>query len=364
MGDICLFGAGNTGKRFVENGWLEKFSNKGNVYFCDNNAATGTKIYGLEVYNQIMDIDRTEVIITSLFYEDIYFQCVEAGAKVIGIYNPHEDKIYESYKERCSNEYSHYHNIQYVVYERESLAYQDEGIEKFERGDDLFSCINRVAIMISNLCNYACLHKACPAFYVKEKEIMPSDLVHKIIDELAAERFNGEVCFHIYNEPLMDPRLFQFIDYTKRNIKNVKVHIYTNGYYLNNTMVKELQDIHVDKITTTAYGKEEWHRLIDLDVEVAYRVLFGNLDERLNMYDDNGLLGNNKRCVSYFTQIPIYSNGDIGLCCLDYNHPYNFGNVNDQSIKEIINSNKATEFQRALLTGDRSEFMLCKNCQW
>jgi 2-deoxy-scyllo-inosamine dehydrogenase (SAM-dependent) len=218
--------------------------------------------------------------------------------------------------------------------------------------------------MLSNLCNYACLHKACPANGVRTKEIMPGGVVYKIFDELSDDNFEGEVCFHLYNEPLIDPRLFNFIHYSKEKMPNVNIHIYSNGYYLNNTMVKELEDAGVTRITTTAYGDDEWKRLTALDVSVAFHVLYGNLDQRLDLYNYREGTSCSRRCISFFEQIPIYVNGDIGTCCLDWKHTYNLGNIYNHSLKEIVNSEEIREFQLSLLNGDRSRFVICRNCEW
>ena len=40
---------------------------------------------------------------------------------------------------------------------------------------------------------------------------------------LANNGFEGTVCFHIYNEPLIDPRLFYIIEYIKQ--KKIQLNV-------------------------------------------------------------------------------------------------------------------------------------------
>ena len=259
---------------------------------------------------------------------------------------------------------SSYDNLKNIEYLNHFNLLQKEGIARFLSGEPLFNCINRVAIMLSNLCNYACLHKECPANQIQKKEIMPSKTVYKIIDELHDSKFQGEIYFHIYNEPLIDPRLFMFIQYCKKLMPDINIQIYSNGYYFDETMIYELEAIGVTRITTTAYSKNEWSRLTSYKPNVAFHVLKGNLDQRLDLYTNSENAKCSRQCTSYFDLVPIYVNGDIGACCLDWKHTYDIGNVNKSSLEEIINSKTISNFQRELLLGNRSVFPICKNCEW
>lgn len=218
--------------------------------------------------------------------------------------------------------------------------------------------------MISNLCNYASIHKKCPASCIKEKEILSSKYIYNVFNELSIIQFDGTICFHIYNEPMIDSRLFWFIEYIKTNLPYAKVEAYSNGYCLNEVMLEELQNVGVDILCVTGYGEKEYSRLLELNVDIAYSCLFGCLDERLDYYVGRERAISNKICMSYFTQLSIYSNGDIGTCCLDYNHPYNLGNIKEKTLEGCLNSDKIIAFQKELLRGNRNVFSICKNCNW
>lgn len=193
---------------------------------------------------------------------------------------------------------------------------------------------------------------------------MSTKEVHYIIDTLAENGWNGDLlCFHIYNEPLIDPRLFEFIKYAKIKLSDVRIEIYSNGYYLNQTMVTELQDVGVDILIVTAYGISEYVRLKSLSVNIPYSIVVGNLDDRLDNYNEiNENSSKHPPCRAFISQLCIYVTGEIGVCCLDYKNEYCLGNVFLYGL-ECINNKSLIDLQLQLLLGNR-ELAICKNCGW
>lgn len=265
----------------------------------------------------------------------------------------------------CKKAHLPYESPEYIDYNKKKINKTKRNAYCFKRTNNIFENMVEVAISLSNLCNYAILHKKCPANCVVEKQIMPSKLVYKILDELAKAKYDGIIVFHLYNEPLIDPRLFKFIDYIQNNLESACVEIYSNGYYLEQVMVDELLESGVSAIVCTAYTEKEFDRLTELNVRCAYRVLWGELDDRLDRYEKNdNIVLEQSICRTFFSQVPIFPNGDIGICCMDYKHEYNLGNVNNMSLEECLNSDKVRDIQKRLLAGDRSVLPLCSHCSW
>ena len=44
---------------------------------------------------------------------------------------------------------------------------------------------------------------------------MPEELVHKVLYELAAIKYNGRIAFHFFNEVFTDNRIFSFFEKCK-----------------------------------------------------------------------------------------------------------------------------------------------------
>ena len=364
MSRLCLFGAGNTGIIFLKSKSWEKLQKEyTDMVFYDNNQDLPQCIDGVERVKEIADED--DVLITSNSFLEIYRECVISKRNVIGIFDSEEDRVFD-YKTMCKKKRTGYENEAIIVYNEEERLIQKKHLQCYLDTKDLYHNISEVAIMLSNLCNYAILHSQCPAHYVKQKEIMSGDKVYQIMDELAEDGYEGSICFHIYNEPTIDPRLFMFIHYAKKKMPKCKVRVYSNGYYLNQMMFEEFHNIGADVFNTTGYGTEEYERLIDLDINYPLNVVWGHLDERLDWYNEENVEQKllDSRCYTLLDQVCIYSNGEIGTCCLDYKTPYKLGNTYEASLKEILNSEKLIAFQDELIEGNRCRFSLCSNCHW
>lgn len=363
--NIIIFGAGKIGHKFIQSKCFSQLAGN-HIYFYDNNKNLPKVIEGIERLDDINDkVDNTDIIITCAAWISVFRECVSRGYEKIRIYDVQRDEIL-TIKEYSRLNLSYYENMECARYQIEKDKKVLQNREKFLKTNDLFGSITEVAIMLSNLCNYATIHKKCPASCIKRKQIMPSKVVYKILDELAACQFEGTICFHVYNEPLIDPRLFLFIQYAKNNIPLSKVRIYSNGYYLDNVMAEELYDIGTDILVTTGYGKDEYERLLNLDVKTAFSVLYGNLDDRIDYYTKRNSthVVSNGMCDTYIYQVPIYADGDIGTCCLDYMHPYGLGNIIHDSLEKCLNNGRVVDFQNKLLQGDRTTFTICTNCFW
>ena len=67
-------------------------------------------------------------------------------------------------------------------------------------------------------------------------------------------------------------------------------------------------------------------------------------------------------CNYPMQRLTVYWNGDVTVCCMDYNNRFNFGNVNQQSIHEIWNSAKFLGFRESHTGKLRSELPICNRC--
>ena len=179
---------------------------------------------------------------------------------------------------------------------------------------------------------------------------------------MAAIEFDGVIAFHIYNEPMIDPRLFQLIQYTRSHCPSAKVLILTNGFYLNQILADELADLGVWNLAVSAYTREEYDRLIGLTVRIPYTVFFARLDDRQNQYEREPL-DLHKPCWAPVGDLSIGPNGDVILCCLDWKGMHTFGNLRSQTLTSILGQSRIREVYESLLRGERS-MHLCRRCDW
>jgi radical SAM protein with 4Fe4S-binding SPASM domain len=67
-------------------------------------------------------------------------------------------------------------------------------------------------------------------------------------------------------------------------------------------------------------------------------------------------------CYEVFHKINILYNGDVILCCHDWNRTTVLGNLKNSSIKEIWNSPRTNEIRKLILKKKYSEIECCRNC--
>ena len=215
--------------------------------------------------------------------------------------------------------------------------------------------IKSVRIQISNLCNMSDMHVKCPAHYVDTRKSMPSRTVSKILQGLADIGFTGNVGFHTYNDPLIDPRLFSFIDWSRVVLPKSDVVVYTNGEYLTDTIVAELIEKRVRIIvsTYTEHSKSLCHRF---GLETCAECF----DDRLNGYTRE-LTDYRGPCNAPYSQLMIDVDGIVNLCCFDWASSVCFGDVNKSTITEILTQSGMEAAYHNLRNGIR-DFDICRRC--
>jgi radical SAM protein with 4Fe4S-binding SPASM domain len=222
--------------------------------------------------------------------------------------------------------------------------------------------ITRVSFELSNLCNYAHLHKKCPVSRYKDKKILETNIVYKVLDELAEYGFSGEIDFHRYNEPMIDKRLFDFIEYTNKILPNSRVSILTNGSLLNQSVLEKFEKYKIWLITVSSYTFKEHERLIKLKTVIPYKVYYSHLDDREDIYN-RAEINSALPCYATIRDITVNCYGDLSLCCLDWQNRFTFGNVSAKPLKEILNSTPFLEVHNDLFHGKRN-LEICKRCDW
>lgn len=275
----------------------------------------------------------------------------------------------------------------------------------------------RVTVEVTNMCNLLC--SFCPRNIVDMKIGNIDDkLYYKVIDELSLNLPVSLVLF-FRGEPLLHPKIAEFICYAK--LKGIQpIQLASNGYLLNDEISEKLiksgldfisfsldtlneeiynksrlhgdlsksinnvinfikrcenakkQGIHVPEIQVSSVDvdeyKENQEEFIDFWRKYADRVRIyeeHSSDGHLGSIKDK--LKNNirKPCKKVFEEMVIYCNGDVSLCCFDWNNKMNLGNVKNKSIKEIWNSNDYENIRKMHINNSYVEELTCKYCnQW
>lgn len=271
-----------------------------------------------------------------------------------------------------------------------------------------------LTIEATNSCNLKCI--MCPReFQTHGRGFIAIDLFKKIIDESAgATKF---LWLHYMGEPLMNPRIFDMIEYASS--AGIKVGLSTNGTMLTEGNIKRLLEsklylaiISIDAATRETFGnvrgeKKYFERiesgtnqLLKMLTEQSHAMFisiqfikqvdnaaeydsflekwreFTELNPRINLktkgltdwgsqfdYTDLGLLKKNftaQSCTEPYRTLIINWNGKVSACCFDYNNKYSLGDANTQSIREIWNGEPMQLLRKSFL--ESQSVGICGSC--
>jgi len=244
--------------------------------------------------------------------------------------------------------------------------------------DDPLKYTTSVSIELSNLCQYAWFHVRCPLhlgmkspFLIREPRILESEIVYRVLDTLDKYGYGREICFHRYNEPLIDPRLFEFIRYARGACPKSEIVILTNGHYLTLVLARELMQAGLSRLIISVYGNAEeqetkrrnWTEglINQLPADFCYMMGHKVLDERLLFNYEREPLDSERPCCAPLGNLSITKDAELSLCCHDWKRLYIFGNLFEQSLEEILSSDSIWETYSRLSRGDR--FLgICRRC--
>lgn len=215
--------------------------------------------------------------------------------------------------------------------------------------------IHRIRSIRFELSGECCLkeeHSFCPASKLS-KGMLSATTIMKVIRILPSD-FSGDIGFHNYNEPLMDPRLLWLVCMIKIYLHKAKITVWTNGVFLTKEIIEDCKDAGVDEIIATAYNPE-----IEKFHSEFVKVSEPNIDSRLENYSRE--VGNtNTPCDAPFGQLLINRFGYVSLCCMDWKNSITFGNLRYKELPDCFPA--MDEVYKNLIEGKRYMYDVCSRC--
>ncbi|WP_424031169.1 radical SAM/SPASM domain-containing protein [Methanoregula sp.] len=236
---------------------------------------------------------------------------------------------------------------------------------KIENVDEIniFQYTNRVSIELSNLCNYSTFHKKCPLSFEVDTRILPAKIVISVLDILHKYHFKGMIAFHTFNEPLIDPRLFKFIEYAKKSCPDSTIYFSTNGFYLDQNLADELVECGLTRLHISVYSPKEYERLskikLPIRIDLEKMILLNIIPE---LYQ-SPILNEKTPCQAPLGEIIVTRDGQISLCCRDWQRRYILGDLNEETLEEILKRGNLQAIHSHLSKGNRL-FNICQRCNW
>jgi len=271
-----------------------------------------------------------------------------------------------------------------------------------------------IAIETSALCNRSCVF--CPnGGTTRPDELMPMELIHKIVAELKDLNYAGCVTLYNYNEPLRDKRIHDIIRHIATELPRACISLSSNGdYFKRPADIQKLFDAGARQLTINIYsandgcGKEarenagvlkalaranlldSWLTELNVDrdgglythaprgsrrarVERKFGITKGS--KKLGQFELQNRAGNidwfkagsteplQKMCVRPFRFMVVNWDGGVTLCCNDYHQDVPMGSITAQTLVQVWNSERFNAYRVALLAKDR-DVALCRTCDY
>lgn len=252
-------------------------------------------------------------------------------------------------------------------------------------------------IGLTNRCNCKCTF--CPISETKIPRVdMPLETALRIISEVKVDH---HVSLALFGESTLYKDLGEVIKAVKR--KGVESILYTNGIRVSGEVMADIINCGLDKIVFSldATSREEYLKTKGVD---AYDKVCSNIRTLMKIKRKNpfvivqyagldyeqdapgipadmvkrgrfiswggevawqGKIGRkireSKPCTHIFKFLNVASNGDVVMCCIDYNHSIVLGNIYKENIMNIWNSERFNELRKQQIEGEFSD--LCLNCE-
>lgn len=266
-----------------------------------------------------------------------------------------------------------------------------------------------IGIEVINICNLRCI--MCPYEEMVTRKTRPQGkmndpLFKKIIDEVAP--FAELIYLHGLGEPLLHPKIFEFIKYAKK--KGLRVGISTNAMLLDKTKSRKLLDSDIDYVILAMDGatKETYEKIrvggkfeqveqnirqfLQLKKErkrkpftVIQFITMAENEKEVGLFlkkwkgkganvvrikpkialkdkDKKGKVKVTPYCFHIFRSLNVYWNGTVAPCCEDVHGRYLLGNVKKESLKELWNSKKMQNLRKKNFQGKREQINICRTC--
>jgi radical SAM protein with 4Fe4S-binding SPASM domain len=250
----------------------------------------------------------------------------------------------------------------------------------------------------------------------RPQKTMDDTTFNQIVYKLKKEKIKPTVfILNGFGEPLIDPNLISRINTIKGQFPNSKVKLYSNLNLANSKIIKKLIKSNLDEINISlnGYNQKSYQQVMKINyqktiknlnnlistkkklnspliIRISMTLVKANENfstsfikkwsplvdsvsvNKVHNYNGNVKKLNNKYKINYnktafpcrylWDTITFDVNGQIVLCCLDYESQYSFGNINQCSILKTYYSPKFQSIRKQHLKFQSKNITICKSC--
>lgn len=217
-----------------------------------------------------------------------------------------------------------------------------------------------IELNITGLCNRKC--SFCPhSVGYRGNYFLSEEVAFKLNKDLVSLNYGGTVTFAGNGEPLLHSNLSRIVKIVTDGVKG-SFKLITNGDFLTEDISSNLVESGITGFKISQYDKKRDFSYLK-NVEIFdYSSGPYNPVNRVEIFlQDRKELNINKHCFLPFYKLFLDYNGDVLLCCNDWNKKTIMGNILSDSIQDIWFSEKFNNFRRKLIERKRN-FRPCIAC--
>lgn len=258
-------------------------------------------------------------------------------------------------------------------------SFIDRHLGESEVGPDGVPPFSSLELNILGICNRACVFcpKGDPEAFPNVAEYMSLELYRKMVDELRAIGYRGRIAYSGFSEPLIHPKVVEFIAYSKQTCPAMTVEITTNGDPLTPRKLRALFDAGLDHVKISVYdgpeAQDRFERLRDevglTEKQVIIRARWLPEEERFGLTISNragsvslprigvGPLREPLRqsCYYPFYKMMVDYTGEVLICSNDWAKKLVVGDLNRAGLLEVWNAPLFNAARKRLVDKDRSQ---------
>ncbi|MCX7920860.1 MAG: SPASM domain-containing protein [Clostridia bacterium] len=231
-----------------------------------------------------------------------------------------------------------------------------------------------VEIEVNSKCNRSCSY--CPNATLTRKETgeMEESLFKLLMEQLKSINYDGIVNYHFFGEPLLCSNLDKFVSMTKKYLPHSTPQIFSNGDFLDKKRIKDLVELGIEKFVVTQHigPKNDFESVLNtLSEDLRSKIIYRTYKD-MNLSNRSGILSekvtgsasssNKIPCTIPVGFVIITLLGNVLPCYDDFHQKNTMGNIKDDNIVDIWNSEKYIKFRKMLSEGHRDYSPACKDC--
>jgi MoaA/NifB/PqqE/SkfB family radical SAM enzyme len=223
-----------------------------------------------------------------------------------------------------------------------------------------------ILIQTNRKCTKACKHCFYGNYDFSNDEILQTDTIYKIFEELVHLNYKGRISLYANNEPLTDSRMFCLLERARELLPNAFHFLQTNGDLLNDVTLHKITSV-LDGLQVNVYSKKSNYYNVQLNNEKVQVVDKTEIDDsewsnKAGLIKSIGKRASNNYCANPFRQMLIAPPGIVAVCSSDAFMQYPLGDVRKQSLISIWEGEKLNFIREQLINKERHRLPLCSKC--